>query len=212
MEGIEEAIATLKECVAFLIEQEELRGKAVATQQEELESLKSTINDQILKPLYDSQYEDGLAEFQDKYGDRLGKFDKVLGRFQEDPEQRDSYSTVKETFDDYVNNEMSKPEEERLSMDDYVAQVEQKAAEFIQGLKADMGLPEDAAIEMKQDAEGNTSVKADMDGDGKPETELVEGSDAESSEPPAPMEWEEDESAEPTEEELDAYLKGADKK
>ena len=64
-----------------------------------------------------------------------------------------------------------------------------------------MGLPEGTAVEIKDDGNGGINVEADTNGDGKPDTKVSEETKEE-----------EIEEEEPSQDELDAYLRGDDLK
>ena len=194
MDNIEETLAAFKETLIFLVEQEKIRGEEVSALNDKIEAVNSYMMDNIVNPSIAAYKEEQFNDFNDKYGERLGKFNGTLQTSLNEPE----YDATREAF-----NELDAlPQEEREGIDEeaYVSGVEEGLAEYVQNIKESLGLPEDTAVEITDNGEGNINVVADTNGDGKPDTEVSEETKEEETE------------EEPSQDELDAYLRGDDLK
>ena len=192
MDNIEETLAAFKETLIFLVEQEKLRGEEVSALNDKIEAVNSYMMDNIVNPSIAAYKEEQFNDFNDKYGERLGKFNGTLQTSLNEPE----YDATREAF-----NELDAlPQEEREGIDEeaYVSGVEEGLAEYVQNIKQSLGLPEETPVEIKDDGNGGIEVEADTNGDGEPDTFVTD-------------ETEETEE-EPSQEELDAYLRGDDLK
>lgn len=189
MDNIEETLAAFKETLIFLVEQEKIRGEEVSALNDKIEAVNSYMMDNIVNPSIAAYKEEQFNDFNDKYGERLGKFNGTLQTSLNEPE----YDATREAF-----NELDAlPQEEREGIDEeaYVSGVEEGLAEYVQNIKQSLGLPEDTAVEITDNGDGNIEVVADTDGDGEPDTEVTEETEEE-----------------PSQDELDAYLRGDDLK
>ena len=189
MDNIEETLAAFKETLIFLVEQEKIRGEEVSALNDKIEAVNSYMMDNIVNPSIAAYKEEQFNDFNDKYGERLGKFNGTLQTSLNEPE----YDATREAF-----NELDAlPQEEREGIDEeaYVSGVEEGLAEYVQNIKESLGLPEDTAVEIKDDGNGDIEVEADTNGDGEPDTEVTEETEEE-----------------PSQDELDAYLRGDDLK
>ena len=199
MDNIQETLAAIKETLIFLVEQEKLRGEEVSALNDKIEAVNSYMMDNIVNPSIAAYKEEQFNDFNDKYGERLGKFNGTLQTSLNEPE----YDATREAF-----NELDAlPEEEREGIDEeaYVSGVEEGLAEYVQSIKESLGLPEDAAVEINDNGNGDIEVKADTNGDGEPDTEIKEETEEEETE-----EEEEPEEEEPSQDELDAWMRGDD--
>lgn len=190
MDNIEETLAAFKETLIFLVEQEKLRGEEVSALNDKIEAVNAYMMDNIVNPSIAAYKEEQFNDFNDKYGERLGKFNGTLQTSLNEPE----YDATREAF-----NELDAlPQEEREGIDEeaYVSGVEEGLAEYVQNIKESLGLPEDTAVEIKDDGNGGIEVEADTNGDGEPDTKVSEETEVE----------------EPSQDELDAYLRGDDLK
>lgn len=189
MDNIEETLAAFKETLIFLVEQEKLRGEEVSALNDKIEAVNAYMMDNIVNPSIAAYKEEQFNDFNDKYGERLGKFNGTLQTSLNEPE----YDATREAF-----NELDAlPQEEREGIDEeaYVSGVEEGLTEYVQNIKQSLGIPEDAAVEINDNGNGDIEVKADTNGDGEPDTEVKEETEEE-----------------PSQDELDAYLRGDDLK
>lgn len=124
--------------------------------EERVNKLESIIFDEILEParlaLEADDRERRFGEFNDKYGERLGAFDKILGAAEGNPD----FSMARSAFDEY-----DKLPEPRVEQDVFVDGLIETVEEQIDGIKESLGLEPDTKVEVTQDEEGNTEIKAD---------------------------------------------------
>ena len=165
---IKEMIETFKETLVFLVEQEKVRGEEVAALNEKIESVNDILVNQIINPSIEAYQEEQYQGFKDKYGEQLGKYDDTLRTSMNDPE----YDSTREAWGEL----QALPEEERAEVDEeaYVKGVEEGLSEYVDNIKKSLGIDEDAAVEIKEDENGEIEVKADTDGDGEVDTEVTE--------------------------------------
>ncbi len=165
---IKEMIETFKETLVFLVEQEKVRGEEVAALNEKIESVNDILVNQIINPSIEAYKEEQYQGFKDKYGEQLGKYDDTLRTSMNDPE----YDSTREAWDEL----QALPEEERAGVDEeaYVKGVEEGLSEYVDNIKKSLGIDKDAAVEIKEDENGEIEVKADTDGDGEVDTEVTE--------------------------------------
>ena len=130
--------------------------KAGAAQEERINKLESMLFDEILEPARLSLEEDEknrrFEEFNGKYGERLGAYDKVMSAAEGNPE----FSLARSAFDEYEKRPEPRPEED-VFVDGLIETVEEQ----IDSIKESLGLAPDTEVEIKQDEDGNTEIKAD---------------------------------------------------
>lgn len=169
---IKEAINTIKETLVFLVEQEKVRGEEVAALNDKIEAVNELVTKQIVEPSIAFYNEEQFNKFNDKYGERLGKYDELMRSSLNSPD----YSATRAAWDELQG--MSDEEKEAIDMDKYVEGVESGIADYVAKIKEQLGLSPETEVEIKADEEG-VEVKADTDGDGKKETVTEEKTDVE---------------------------------
>lgn len=155
-EDIYEILNSYKEAIDVLLGRcDELVNQNNALE-ERVNKLESMIFDEILEParlaLEADDKERRFGEFNEKYGERLGAFDKVLGAAEGNPD----FSMARSAFDEYDKLPEPKPEED-VFVDGLIETVEEQ----IDSIKESLGIEPDAKVEITQDEEGNTEVVAD---------------------------------------------------
>lgn len=155
-EQIFEILNSYKDAIDVLLSRcDELvnQNKALEERQTKLESI---LFDEILEParlaLEADDRDRRFGEFNEKYGERLGAYDKVLGAAEGNPE----FSMARSAFDEYEKLPEPKPEED-VFVDGLIEAVEEQ----IEGIKESLGLEPDTKVEITQDENGDTEVKAD---------------------------------------------------
>lgn len=155
-EQIFEILNSYKDAIDVLLNRcDELvnQNKALEERQNKLESI---LFDEILEParlaLEADERDRRFGEFNEKYGERLGAYDKVLGAAEGNPE----FSMAKTAFDEYDKLPEPKPEED-VFVDGLIETVEEQ----IDSIKESLGLEPDTKVEITQDENGDTEVKAD---------------------------------------------------
>ena len=155
-ENIYEILNSYKDAIDVLLSRcDELvsQNKALEERQNKIESI---LFDEILEParlaLEADEKDRRFGEFNEKYGERLGAFDKVLGAAEGNPD----FSMAKTAFDEYEKLPEPKVEED-VFVDGLIETVEEQ----IDSIKESLGLEPDAKVEITQDENGDTEVKAD---------------------------------------------------
>ena len=155
-ENIYEILNSYKEAIDVLLSRTDELVKQNQALEDRVNKLESTLFDEILEParlaLEADDKEKRFEEFNGRYGERLGAFDKVLGAAEGNPE----FSLARTAFDEYDKFPEPKPEEET-----YVNGLIETVEEQIDSIKESLGLAPDTEVEIKQDENGNTEVKAD---------------------------------------------------
>ena len=144
---------SIKQALSFLLEQENIRKQELAALNEKIEALNTSLSDRS-KEFTDWVDNREFKDFSDKYGERLAPYAEKMGKIHQ------GYDLVRDTFDTY--NTSDKSEDEDSFIDNTVSALD--------SYLEDIGIPKDVAVE----------VKADMNGDGEPETVVAEkeGSDS----------------------------------
>ena len=155
-ENIYEILNSYKEAIDVLLTRcDELvsQNKALEERQNKIESI---LFDEILEParlaLEADDKERRFGEFNEKFGERLGAYDKVLGAAEGNPD----FSMARTAFDEYENIPEPRPEED-VFVDGLIETVEEQ----IDSIKESLGLEPDTKVEITQDEHGDTEVKAD---------------------------------------------------
>ena len=151
-----EILNSYKEAIDVLLNRcDELvtQNKALEERQNKIESM---LFDEILEParlaLEADEKERRFGEFNEKYGEKLGAYDKVLGAAEGNPD----FSMARTAFDEYEKLPEPKVEED-VFVDGLIETVEEQ----IDSIKESLGLEPDAKVEITQDENGDTEVKAD---------------------------------------------------
>ena len=155
-EDIYEILNSYKEAIdVILCRCDELVNQNRALE-ERLNKLESIIFDEILEParlaLEADDKERRFGEWNEKYGERLGAYDKVLGAAEGNPE----FSMARSAFDEYENIPEPRPEED-VFVDGLIETVEEQ----IDSIKESLGIEPEAKVEITQDENGDTEIKAD---------------------------------------------------
>ena len=180
-----EILNSYKDAIDLLINRCDELVNQVKGLEERVNKTDSVIYDEILEParlaMEADDKERRFGEFNEKYGERLSAYDKILGAAEGNPD----FSMARNAFDEYEKIPEPRPESD-VFVDGLVEEVEKQ----IDGIKESLGLAPDTEVEIKQDEEGNTEVVADgevvaseteevkPEGDGT-ETPAVEGEQGE---------------------------------
>lgn len=177
---IYDILNSYKEAIDLLINRCDELVKAQAEQKEEINKLNSMLFDEILEParlaMEADDKERRFNEFNEKYGERLGAYDKVLGAAEGNPE----FSMARTAFDEYENIPEPRPE-----TDVYVDGLIETVEEQIDSIKESLGIEPDAKVEITQDENGDTEIKADGEVVASETEEVKEETEEEGTETPA---------------------------
>lgn len=166
-EDIQETLATIKETLVFLVEQEKVRGEEVKALNDKIDAVNELVTKQIVEPAIEYYKEDQFNKFKDQYGERLGKYDDLMRSTLNEPD----YDATREAWN--TLDDMSEEDRGALDMDKYVEGVEKGISDYVQSVREKLGLPPETPLEIKSDGE-KTEVNADVDGDGKTEPVATE--------------------------------------
>ncbi len=155
-ENIYEILNSYKEAIDVLLNRcDELVNQNRALE-ERVNKVESILFDEILEParlaLEADDKERRFGEFNDKYGEKLGAFDKILGAAEGNPD----FSMARSAFDEYEKIPEPRPEED-VFVDGLIETVEEQ----IDSIKESLGIEPDAKVEITQDENGDTEIKAD---------------------------------------------------
>ena len=142
-----EELQSIKQALSFLLDQENIRQQELAALNEKIEALNTTLSDRSKE--FTSWIDNReFKDFSDKYGEKLAPYAEKMGKIHQD------YDLVRDTYDAYNSSDMSVGEDEFID----------NTVNALDSYLKDIGIPMDVAVE----------VKADMNGDGEPETTIAE--------------------------------------
>ena len=136
-------LQSIKQALSFLLEQENIRQQEIASLNEKIDALNSIMNERV-REFSGWVDERDFKDFSDKYGERLSPYAEKMSKI-----HSDDYDLMRDVYDTY------NPEEYN-SEDEFI----DKTIGALDAYLEDIGIPKDVAVE----------VRADMNGDGKPET------------------------------------------
>lgn len=140
-------LQSIKQALSFLLDQENIRQQELAALNEKIEAL-NTILSEKSKEFTGWIDNREFKDFADKYGEKLAPYAEKMGKIHQD------YDLVRDTYDAYNSSDMSVDEDEFID----------NTVNALDSYLKDIGIPMDVAVE----------VKADMNGDGEPETTIAE--------------------------------------
>lgn len=142
-------LQSIKQALSFLLEQENIRQQEIASLNEKIDALNSIMNERV-QEFSGWVDERDFKDFSDKYGEKLSPYAEKMNKI-----HSGDYDLIRDVYDTY------NPEEYN-SEDEYIDKTIGALDEYLE----DIGIPKNVAVE----------VKADMNGDGKPET-VVDSTD-----------------------------------
>lgn len=140
-------LQSIKQALSFLLDQENIRQQELAALNEKIEALNTTLSDRS-KEFTGWIDNREFKDFSDKYGEKLAPYAEKMGKIHQD------YDLVRDAYDAYNSSDMSVGEDEFID----------NTVSALDSYLEDIGIPMDVAVE----------VKADMNGDGEPETTIAE--------------------------------------
>lgn len=151
-----EILNSYKDAIDLLINRCDELVNQVKGLEERVNKTDSILFDEILEParlaMEADDKERRFGEFNEKYGERLSAYDKILGAAEGNPE----FSMARNAFDEYEKIPEPRPESD-VFVDGLVEEVEKQ----IDGIKESLGLEPDTKVEITQDENGDTEIKAD---------------------------------------------------
>lgn len=140
-------LQSIKQALSFLLDQENIRQQELAALNEKIEALNTILSDRS-KEFTGWIDNREFKDFADKYGEKLAPYAEKMGKIHQD------YDLVRDVYDAYNSSDMSMGEDEFID----------NTVSALDSYLKDIGIPMDVAVE----------VKADMNGDGEPETTIAE--------------------------------------
>lgn len=181
---LNEILASYRDAINALIERADAQDGMIQAVREKAESTERLIFDEVINPakaeMEKQIYNAGLEDFTNKYGEKLNGYNDKLR-----PIEGEDFDIMKQAYDGYNSIEGEKPDE-AMYVDELVKTVDKQ----LDDIRAAIGAPANAEVEVKQDENGETTVEVD----GQEIKEVSE--DSENSDKPEVKETEETEETE----------------
>lgn len=175
---ISDFLYTLRDAVLQVVDRvKDLEKKVdenIASTDKKVNELTSTVYDEIINPANEyiagQEKEARFNDFNEKYGEKLGAFNKDLSTL-----EGSDFDIVREAFDKYDDFEGDK-----MGEDEYVEALVDELGNKIDAIKKAFGVPEDTEIAVEQTEDGETVVTTE-DGEviASTEGEATEGEEPE---------------------------------
>ena len=181
---LNEILASYRDAINALIERADAQDGMIQAVREKAEGTERLIFDEVINPakaeMEKQIYNAGLEDFTNKYGEKLNGYNDKLR-----PIEGEDFDIMKQAYDGYNSIEGEKPDE-AMYVDELVKVVDKQ----LDDIRAAIGAPANAEVEVKQDEDGETTVEVD----GQEIKEVSEDSkDSENSDKPEVKETEETE-------------------
>ena len=181
---LNEILASYRDAINALIERADAQDGMIQAVREKAEGTERLIFDEVINPakaeMEKQIYNAGLEDFANKYGEKLNGYNDKLR-----PIEGEDFDIMKQAYDGYNSIEGEKPDE-AMYVDELVKTVDKQ----LDDIRAAIGAPANAEVEVKQDENGETTVEVD----GQEVKEVSE--DSENSDKPEVKETEETEETE----------------
>lgn len=175
---ISDFLYTLRDAVLQVVDRvKDLEKKVdenIASTDKKVNELTSTVYDEIINPANEyiagQEKEARFNDFNEKYGEKLGAFNKDLSTL-----EGSDFDIVREAFDKYDDFEGDK-----MGEDEYVEALVDELGNKLDAIKKAFGVPEDTEIAVEQTEDGETVVTTE-DGEviASTEGEATEGEEPE---------------------------------
>lgn len=181
---LNEILASYRDAINALIERADAQDGMIQAVREKAEGTERLIFDEVINPakaeMEKQIYNAGLEDFTNKYGEKLNGYNDKLR-----PIEGEDFDIMKQAYDGYNSIEGEKPDEA-----EYIDELVKVVDKQLDDIRAAIGAPANAEVEVKQDENGETSVEVD----GQEVKEVSE--DSEDSDKPEVKETEETEETE----------------
>lgn len=152
---LNEILASYRDAINALIERADAQDGMIQAVREKAESTERLIFDEVINPakaeMEKQIYEAGLDDFSNKYGEKLNGYNDKLR-----PIEGEDFDIMKQAYDGYNSIEGEKPDE-AMYVDELVKAVDKQ----LDDIRAAIGAPANAEVEVKQDENGETTVEVD---------------------------------------------------
>ena len=152
---LNEILASYRDAINALIERADAQDGMIQAVREKAESTERLIFDEVINPakaeMEKQIYDAGLEDFTNKYGEKLNGYNDKLR-----PIEGEDFDIMKQAYDGYNSIEGEKPDEA-----EYVDELVKTVDKQLDDIRAAIGAPANAEVEVKQDENGETSVEVD---------------------------------------------------
>lgn len=152
---LNEILASYRDAINALIERADAQDGMIQAVREKAESTERLIFDEVINPakaeMEKQIYDAGLEDFTNKYGEKLNGYNDKLR-----PIEGEDFDIMKQAYDGYNSIEGEKPDEA-----EYVDELVKTVNKQLDDIRAAIGAPANAEVEVKQDENGETSVEVD---------------------------------------------------
>ena len=152
---LNEILASYRDAINALIERVDAQDGMIQAVREKAEGTERLIFDEVINPakaeMEKQIYDAGLEDFTNKYGEKLNGYNDKLR-----PIEGEDFDIMKQAYDGYNSIEGEKPDE-AMYVDELVKTVDKQ----LDDIRAAIGAPANAEVEVKQDENGETTVEVD---------------------------------------------------
>lgn len=145
---MEEELKAIKQALSFLLDQENIRQQELNALNEKIDALSGNFNerDKAFSEWVDDRE---FKDFDSAYGEKLKPYSETMRKI-----RQDDYDLARDVYDTYRDSDKS------LSPEEFIDSTISALDKYLE----EIGIPKGTAVE----------VKADLNGDGKPETVVAE--------------------------------------
>ena len=145
---MEEELKAIKQALSFLLDQENIRQQELNALNEKIDALSGNFSerDKAFSEWVDDRE---FKDFDSAYGEKLKPYSETMRKI-----RQDDYDLARDVYDTYRDSDKS------LSPEEFIDSTISALDKYLE----EIGIPKGTAVE----------VKADLNGDGKPETVVAE--------------------------------------
>ena len=152
---LNEILASYRDAINALIERVDAQDGMIQAVREKAEGTERLIFDEVINPakaeMEKQIYNAGLEDFTNKYGEKLNGYNDKLR-----PIEGEDFDIMKQAYDGYNSIEGEKPDEA-----EYIDELVKVVDKQLDDIRAAIGAPANAEVEVKQDENGETTVEVD---------------------------------------------------
>lgn len=152
---LNEILASYRDAINALIERVDAQDGMIQAVREKAEGTERLIFDEVINPakaeMEKQIYNAGLEDFSNKYGEKLNGYNDKLR-----PIEGEDFDIMKQAYDGYNSIEGEKPDEA-----EYIDELVKVVDKQLDDIRAAIGAPANAEVEVKQDEDGETTVEVD---------------------------------------------------
>lgn len=145
---MEEELKAIKQALSFLLDQENIRQQELNALNEKIDALSGSFSERD-KAFSDWVDDREFKDFDSAYGEKLKPYSETMRKI-----RQDDYDLARDAYNTYRDSDKS------LSPEEFIDSTISALDKYLE----DIGIPKGTAVE----------VKADLNGDGKPETVVAE--------------------------------------